>query len=333
MIVTWLICAAAAGLFGRGLYHSGILAGWIAQGLTQIEPAPSEAVAELPDLWAEMDRKMTAIETQMFLAVPSAWWLDPNRWGDKPDWRDDLPRPAVKIAAKITAKKRRPCCPTCGSEQIGVLAEYDGEESLWDCGRCGAEFTKKGETKKSIRRREALKAKAEKESGFYDDLPVQLQRPPGVEPMLHEVMMVQSAPLVVPHNPGSVFDYMGKETESAYPLLPCGCSAFGSITKYGPRKDGTTWVRCGTCEKWWEPASNSADGHRLAQGEIVHRKDDMAPNAVARWEMIRAAQIAGIGGENHGVCPSAICQFPVDKRGGKYYCTNTDCNHHYEGWK
>lgn len=113
--------------------------------------------------------------------------------------------------------------------------------------------------------------------------------------------------------------------------LPCGCDP-GSLTKYGPIGNGATWVRCGRCSRWWEPPSNSNDWKLIAQGEHVHDRDDINPGAAFAWEK-EAMQINAGQATNHGRCPSDLCQYPVAKRGGLYYCTNSDCSHHDKGWK
>lgn len=99
MIVEIALCGAAAALFGRGLYHSGVLTGWIAQGLRQPTPAPSPPPSATP-----FDHD--AYELAPFRAT-GAWWLDPNRWGDAPPAQPAQPRPA---------KRRRKGCPKCGSD-------------------------------------------------------------------------------------------------------------------------------------------------------------------------------------------------------------------------
>lgn len=49
------------------------------------------------------------------------------------------------------------------------------------------------------------------------------------------------------------------------------------------------------------------------------------------WEKRAAAVHAGYE-DNHGSCPGE-CGMPVDKRGGMYYCSDSQCKRHKEGWK
>lgn len=84
MLVEIGLCGTAAFLFGRGLYH------WIVQGLRQQPSAPPAAAIQTVAPWTDEDAKR---EAQLFLATgETCWWLDPNRWGDNPNWRDDMPR-------------------------------------------------------------------------------------------------------------------------------------------------------------------------------------------------------------------------------------------------
>lgn len=160
MIFTIGVCAAAAFLFGRGIYHSGVLAGWITMGLRQemgrTPPprAPSRPlVAELPDYSKEDER-----EARLFLDNPFAWWLDPNRWGDNPDWLEKLGRVVIPVKIEPVERPQRPAppCPICpdGGKRT-VMAIHDGEATMWDCFVCGCEFTRAGETKTSKKQRHA----------------------------------------------------------------------------------------------------------------------------------------------------------------------------------
>lgn len=307
MIVEIGLCGAAGFLFLRGIYHSGVLAGWITQGLSMSTrpkappPAPAAAPAAAPK-W-DQDR----YETDLFLATGEiCWWLDPNRWGDNPNWREKhgltaverqitpsnrplaygalrqagvlIPEQTYKIVERLPDVLPCPNCGRSGHAYIKIMAQHDDEATMMECERCGCEFTKAGPTKRWTR----AQKKAAK-----------------------SVRMVEAHPAE----------------------LPCGCSWNESITQsHGP---GYGYSRCNRCEKWWElPSNGQGKGRIVAQGEHVHDKDDMTPTAQHRWEQIRIS-----GAEHHGVCPSYLCQMPVAKRGGLYYCTNTDCHRHYGGWK
>lgn len=313
MIVEIGLCGAAGFLFLRGIYHSGILTGWIAKGLMTTQPkAPPPRPTPPPAPFDEnaWRAKEAEREAAMFLAVPTAWWLDPNRWGDNPGWRQSMP-----VAVPTPARPKRPPpmmprCPVCGlNDAVIVLATHGDEISMWHCGGCIAEFTKKGETRKSLKARTKRYSK-------YDDLPEAMLKPPAI------VEPYQPRPIVYGETKavGSVYDDL---PTSPYPRLPCGCSGFESI-EYHQVKNGTTWTRCGRCEKWWEPPSNDGTHRKLAQGEHVHDKDDMQPTAQWYWKH-RPTE--------HGICPNYLCQMPVAKRDGLYYCTSGDCRHSLKGWK
>jgi hypothetical protein len=311
MIVEIAVCGTAAALFARGIYHSGVLTGWIAEGLMSTRPkAPPPRIAEkpapvLPDPAID-DRRWR----DMFLATPSAFWLDPNLWGDNPNWRADLPIAAPKPAPVKPIRAMMPRCPNCGvPDAVIVLTEHGGEATMWRCGACMAEFTKKGETRKSRKAHAAIRAAHDlnRRMGNYE-----LDMPP--PPMVSGTAWV---------NPQATMRMV-----EAHPAeLPCGCSWNESI-EYHQAKNGTTWTRCGRCEKWWEPPSNDGTHRRLAQGEHVHDKDYMNPTAQLVWERIWRN-----GTKHDGVCPSYLCQMPVAKRDGMYYCTSSDCRHSHKGWK
>jgi hypothetical protein len=291
MIVEIALCGTAAFLFGRGIYHSGVLSGWIVQGLRQIEPpsAPPAAPIQTVAPWTDEDAKR---EMELFVATgETCWWLDPNRWGDDPKWRDRLvfvPTPYLDADPPVPALV--PDCPSCGSaDRVSITAEHGGEASAWYCAPCHGDFT----------RRRRFKPRPSR-------LTVAEMTPPAM-------------PSTVYVNPQATVRMV-----EAHPAeLPCGCSWNESITQTHGR--GYSFSRCNRCHRWWElPSNGQGKGRQVAQGEYVHDRDDMDPTAQREWRL-RPGQ--------HGVCPSDICQFPVAKRDGKYYCTNTDCNHHYKGWR
>lgn len=295
MIVEIAVCGTAAFLFGRGIYHSGVLYGWIVQGLRQTDrplPPPAAAIQTVAP-WTDEDAKR---EAQLFLATgETCWWLDPNRWGDNPNWRDTLAftaKPYLEADPPIPALMPR--CPSCDSnDRVSITAEHGGEASAWYCSFCHGDFTRR----RRLKRRPAALSVAE-------------MAPPAM-PVVYGRPRIAGVPMVEAH-PAE---------------LPCGCSWNESITQTHGR--GYSFSRCNRCNRWWElPSNGHGKGRVVAQGEHVHDRDDMAPPAIREWERVHRN-----GTQHHGVCPSDICQFPVAKRDGKYYCTNTDCNHHYKGWR
>lgn len=295
-LVTIAVCATAGSLFARGLYHSGVLTGWIVQGLT---PPPA---ARQPDPAPKWDAE--AHEMQLFLDT-GMWWLDPNRWGDDPDWRDRIPAAIQPVPAATPAPYPVPKCPNCGRTtlaEIKVTAEHGGVPSMWECERCGCEYTKKGETRASKQRGKRIDEMRNVAAQMRD-----LDRG-----------LLSPQELRVPYMPGSVYDDL---PESPYPYLPCGCSGFGQVHHAsGP---GWSYTRCQTCRKWWEPPSNGRY-RTLAQSCYVQEKDDMTPDVQAIWARRPA---------NEGVCPNYECQHPVAKRHGMYYCTNKTCRNHTKEWR
>ncbi len=111
----------------------------------------------------------------LFRAVPSAWWLDPARWGtpDSFDNRENfngmpLIHGRTRIKGNFLVQESAdqpvapdaPPCPACKVGRRTVMAIHDGEATMWDCFDCGCEFTRAGETKKS------RKARLTKEAGI-----------------------------------------------------------------------------------------------------------------------------------------------------------------------
>jgi hypothetical protein len=64
------------------------------QGPTARPPA---SPVSIPPLWSEEDARQAAISYQ---SNPLAFWLDPNLWGDNPDWRDHL-LPAEPLVGSV----------------------------------------------------------------------------------------------------------------------------------------------------------------------------------------------------------------------------------------
>ncbi len=322
MLIEIALCGVAAFLFGRGIYHSGILTGWITEGLMSTRPkAPppkTKPVESLAEILARVEANARKREAALFRDVPTAWWLDPARWGDAPrqegfgtakpsgiwckhcsegrylrrgdtllcnkcgDYRNAEPLAVEPISV--------PPCPSCkrgGQAHISIMAQHGDEASLLECQRCGCEYTPAGPTKRWRKTQRLAKSQAEMSPPAM----------PGQEPA---------------YNPDPK-------------TLPCGCPGNGSIERR-KIKGGSTWTRCGRCQRWWEPQSNDVTGRWLGQGEHVHDRDDKAPDAVRAWAN-------RLNQPSHGVCPADVCQFPVDKRDGLYYCTNTGCHHYDRGWK
>lgn len=316
MLIEAALGGTALFLFGRGLYHSGVLAGWIGQGLLQ-QPTPAPTAAPAPSHNPEEHEMRLFLDTR-------AWWLDPNRWGDDPDWRSRIPGPVTSVVtnrckhcgegnyiekyntllcdkcgdyrsvnppyldadppieALEPTYRLRPCpsCGRAGHAHIKVLANHGDEATLMECERCGCEYTPAGPTKAWTKEQKLMRG-------------VAIQR---------------------------------KQLPSHPDVLPCGCPGNGSITR--SKSGGTTWTGCGKCSKWWEPRSDDATGRWIAQGEYVQDRDTMDPGCLAAW-----GRRVNQPDRNHGACPTLTCQWPVDKRDGMYYCSNTGCHRHYGGWR
>lgn len=303
MIAEALFCGAAAFLFGRGIYHSGVLTGWITEGLMSTRPKappPKPAKVEsLADVLARVEANARKREADLFRAVPTAWWLDPARWGEVQGFIDEAKEEGAKAVLRaagvmpplaVEPEPNVPPCPACkrgGRAHIRVMAQHGDEATLLECERCGCEYTPAGPTKRWRKTQRLAKSKAEMSPPAM----------PGQEPA---------------YNPDPK-------------TLPCGCPGNGPIERR-KMKGGITWARCDRCKRWWEPRSNDATGRWLAQGEHVHDRDDKAPDAVRAWAN-------RLNQPSHGVCPADVCQFPVDKRDGLYYCTSASCDHYYRGWK
>ena len=160
-------------------------------------PAPEPTVA-VPLWTVEDDRR----QAQAFIDHPLAFWLDPNLFGDDPDWRERLfpPKrdeygdidPAKEVqalsygVARMTAPAiyypqntfravmhdPAPPCPTCRTGRRMVLTEHGGEATSWACVDCDTEFTRAGETKSSRKRRKRLANR--------DDYDNELSMPPRI---------------------------------------------------------------------------------------------------------------------------------------------------------
>lgn len=166
-------------------------------------PAPEPTLA-VP-LWTiEDDRR----QAQAFIDCPSAFWLDPNFFGDFPDWREKLfpperdeygdvmpvmfgtvrtagnilwsPPPAIyeprQVFKAVMREEPAPPCPTCHTGRRMVLTDHGGEATSWACVDCDTEFTRAGETRTSKKRRKARNMLANRHD-YDSDLPL----PPSME--------------------------------------------------------------------------------------------------------------------------------------------------------
>jgi len=133
-------------------------------------------------------------EQRLYAACPSAFWLNPDGWDAPPrvhehTWVEiqrigkqtkqrcvDCGETAIEgMTAEHEAVLARhgvlvpkqtyrmtmprdedaPKCPVCHIGRRTVMSVHGGEATMWDCFDCGAEFTRKGETKSSKKRRQA----------------------------------------------------------------------------------------------------------------------------------------------------------------------------------
>lgn len=161
-------------------------------------PPPTPKPPPAVKLWTEADDRRQALA---FIEHPSAFWLDPNLFGDNPNWRDklaprdeygDTPMPVIygrthavgsTMDYMLTdeewdrqyrlAPSPAPPCPTCHTGRRMVLTDHGGEATSWACVDCDTEFTRAGETKTSRKRRKRLA----KRDDYDSDLPL----PPSME--------------------------------------------------------------------------------------------------------------------------------------------------------
>jgi hypothetical protein len=257
-------------------------------------PAPATAP------WTLKDEREAALA---YLASPSAFWLDPNRYGDDPDWQARLfPEPKVtpptqeyekvlalhgimnpKTTMRMVMSDPAPKCPVCGSRRSEVTAEHGDEASMWGCLDCITEFTRAGETKKSKQRRQA----------FLTVLPCGCKG---------EIVQMRA--------PYSGYHVSRCET----------CKA-----EWEPRSNDPTGRSLGQGESvtWAEdelappmPPATTADFEKGLRRE-------------AEWKRV----IAAGGNDGAGSCPDHYgCGWPVERREGLYYCTRSDCRHSEKGW-
>lgn len=164
------------------------------------DPLPTPEPTLAVPLWTiEDDRR----QAQAFIDCPTAFWLDPNFFGDFPDWREklfppprdeygDTPMPVIYGKTmtsgnfsyyaeeggpyKIERVQPAPPCPTCHTGRRMVLTDHGGEATSWACVDCDTEFTRAGETRTSKKRRKKRNLLANR-----DDYDTDLPLPPSME--------------------------------------------------------------------------------------------------------------------------------------------------------
>ncbi len=177
------------------------------------DPLPATEPTLAVPLWTiEDDRR----QAQAFIDCPTAFWLDPNFFGDFPDWREKLfapervqtpPRLGEKghidpvreqmalsygisrmggnflytihdpqNTFKMVMHDPAPDCPTCHVGRRMVLTDHGGEATSWACVDCDTEFTRAGETRTSKKRRKKRNLLANR-----DDYDSEMPLPPSME--------------------------------------------------------------------------------------------------------------------------------------------------------
>lgn len=263
----------ASWYFGSKLLRTDYPQTWLDADFYDDARKPEKGVGILDSLHAAEIERIKEMEVRLFLEVPTASWLDPNRYGDNPDWR---PVPKPKPVPKIAAPERpAPNCPVCGpAGRVVVMSVHAGEATMWDCWDCGAAFTRKGETAKS-RKKRTIRL----ERRHLDALePAELRRLSLSDTPLAEVYM-HSAPAVIPYRPDRSLRITSRQLDdelismhqmmqqASEDRLPCGCT--GAIKRGREPYTGWWFSACETCGAEWEPPSNDSTGRRLAQGERV----------------------------------------------------------------
>lgn len=169
------------------------------------DPLPTPEPTLAVPLWTiEDDRR----QAQAFIDCPTAFWLDPNFFGDDPNWRERLfPPPrdeygdvlehhfidpekerqaeavlmrhgimVPKMTFRAVMHDPAPPCPTCHTGRRMVLTDHGGEATSWACVDCDTEFTRAGETRTSKKRRKKRNLLANRDD-YDSDLPL----PPSME--------------------------------------------------------------------------------------------------------------------------------------------------------
>lgn len=325
-------------------------------GIDRSPPKSTPTVAAPPQ-WTLDDERRAALA---FIADPTLFWLDPNFWGEFPDWRDKLfnrieddepdePEPAQADA---------PPCPVCKTGRRLVLAIHGGEATMWDCVDCGAEFTRAGETKAS---RAARRKKYCGCGAAMPHHPGECEDAKRKHANIFQPKMIFRSGYTLPCGcigTGADVEYIeygGWAGDSGWstcklcgskwvahtgnplvdegrsgvvrPPLPCGCAYETPIEH--TQSPGLRYSRCKSCDREWEPPSNDSSGRKLGQGETVQKRGHIRRNHA--WQRRADAVHAGTA-ENHGSCPEP-CGMPVDKCGGYYYCSDSQCEWHKKGWR
>jgi hypothetical protein len=114
--------------------------------------AEKPATALPPPLWSDTDARRAA---EMFIENPLAFWLDPNLWGDDPNWRErlfptptePLISPVMRMRAHIDKRKGKPddSFPDlpCGCPWETTITRMREPYTGWHvtrCNRCKAEW-------------------------------------------------------------------------------------------------------------------------------------------------------------------------------------------------
>lgn len=214
---------------------------------------------QLDALHAIEIERIKEMEVRLFLEVPTATWLDPNRYGDNPDWRPIAPKKKT-----VVAKRRTPSCVNCGGrEHVYATAQHGDQDSAWQCHACLVEFTR-------------ADMQRQRDSRYLE--PAELRRPSLSDTPLAEVYM-HSAPAVIPYRPDRSLRITSRQLDdelismhqmmqqASEDRLPCGCT--GAIKRGREPYTGWWFSACETCGAEWEPPSNDSTGRRLAQGERV----------------------------------------------------------------
>lgn len=146
--------------------------------LDRPSPTPAPVTPAPPTGPTDDDREM-----KLFLDT-GAWWLDPNRWGDDPDWKSRIPGPARMPRKGPELASNKLPCPKCGSKRVTIMAEYGGVAAEWQCDNCRLTFTKATRVKRQpispVKEAQALVARIE---AGLTDMERERTRPQYVEDM------------------------------------------------------------------------------------------------------------------------------------------------------
>jgi ribosomal protein L37AE/L43A len=252
MIIELIQVVGTSGFAAYAFYRSGSmhrLSAELRRGTSLTPPSPKAK----PNLAAEIERLSLQAdheERQKLLSSPTGWLLDPFRYPTNPHEGRAVPAWEVAIDARMELKARMarldmglepmyvgpaminpqatyrmvmtPRCPNCGEhDHVEASSTHRGEASMWWCRVCEAEFTRDGETKKSIKRRKLLLAQKAR-----DDAALAAK----------------------------------KEAERLARVLPCGCSGEVTTRSYPSGGwDMGRYAVCLTCNGCWDYAPRMDD--------------------------------------------------------------------------